>query len=158
MKAPLTTTILGPDQGEDVWFLDNLLTIKARPAAGMQFGVLENAMPAGSHTPLHRHDCEDEAFYVLEGTMRFFIDGRAPIDVGPGSYLHIRKGTPHGFVTLTPVRTLVLCGGEGFVEMAREAGGPAARHELPPVGPPDLPRLEAACARHQITLLGPLPE
>ena len=72
--------------------------------------------------------------------------------------MHTPRGAAHGFVTLTPVRMLVLCGVEGFVEMAREAGGPAMRHELPPAGPPDIARLEAACARNHITLLGPLPE
>ena len=149
---------LGPDQGESVWFLDNLITIKARPEPGAQFSVLESAMPAGSHTPFHRHEREDEAFYVLEGRMRFFIDGRAPLEVGAGSYVHVPTGTAHGFVTLTPVRMLVLCGTEGFVEMTRDAGVPAPRRELPPASPPDVPRLEAACARHHITLLGPLPD
>ncbi|HEX5062992.1 MAG TPA: cupin domain-containing protein [Kofleriaceae bacterium] len=149
--------VLGPGQGEDVWFTDNLLTIKARPATGTQFGVIESTLPEGSHTPFHRHDHEDEAFYVLEGRMKIYVDGRAPIEVGPGCYVHTPRGAAHGFVTLTPVRMLVLCGVEGFVEMAREAGMPAPRHELPPAGPPDIARLEAACARNHITLLGPLP-
>jgi len=149
--------VLGPDQGENVWFIDNLHTIKMRPA-GAQFSVLENAMPQGSHTPFHRHDREDEAFYLLEGTLRIYLEGRPAFEVGPGSYVHLPRGTAHGFVTVTAVRMLVICGVEGFVEMAREAGVPAPRHELPPPAPPDHARLEAACARHHITLLGPLPE
>lgn len=145
-------------QGEDVWFLDNLLTIKARPMTGARFSVLESTLPAGSHTPYHRHEREDEAFYVLEGTIKIFIEGRAPLVAGPGSYVHIPRGTAHGFVTLTGLKMLVVGEVEGFVEMAREAGSPAPRHELPPAGPPDFARLEAACARQHITLLGPLPE
>jgi quercetin dioxygenase-like cupin family protein len=132
---------LGAGEGEHVWFLDNLLTIKVRGDAGAPFSLAENAMPVGSHTPFHRHDDEDEAFYVLEGTLKVHLgEGRA-VQIGPGGYLHLPKGTPHG-----------------FVEMIREAGEPAARHELPPVAPPDKERLEAACAAHAITLLGPLPE
>jgi quercetin dioxygenase-like cupin family protein len=145
-------------QGEDVWFLDNLLTIKARATAGAKFGVLESALPAGSHTPYHRHEREDEAFYVLEGTIRIIVEGRGPLVAGPGSYVHIPRGTAHGFVTLTAVKMLVVGEVEGFIEMAREAGDPAPRHELPPAAPPDFARLEAACARQHITLLGPLPE
>jgi len=53
---------------------------------------------------------------------------------------------------------LVFCGGEGFVEMTREAGEPAARPELPPASEVDHHRLEQACERYGIRLLGPLPE
>jgi quercetin dioxygenase-like cupin family protein len=152
-----TVVALERDQGENVWFLDNLLTIKARPTSGTRFSVLESTLPAGSHTPYHRHEREDEAFYVLEGSIKIFLEGQAPVEAGPGSYLHIPRGTAHGFVTITPVKMLVLGEVEGFVEMAREAGMPAPRHELPPPAAPDFAKLEAACARQHITLLGPLP-
>jgi hypothetical protein len=49
---------------------------------------------------------------------------------------------------------LVLSNPEGFVEMIREAGAPAPRRELPP----DFSRLETACKRRNIELIGPLPE
>jgi quercetin dioxygenase-like cupin family protein len=149
--------VLEAGQGEAVWFLDNLLTIKAAKDHGAEFGVLENAMPAGSHTPFHVHDGEDEAFYVLEGNLVVHLDGGRLVEAGPGAYVHIPRGTPHGFVTRSPVRLLVLCGVDGFVEMAREAGVPAPRRELPPMTEPDVPRLAAACERHRIRLLGPLP-
>ena len=147
-----------PGAGEQLWFLDNLLTIKTSRADGSPFGLLDNAMPAGSHTPFHAHDREDEAFYVLEGTLTIYLDGARKIVAEPGTYIHIPAGTGHGFRTETPVRMLVLCGGEGFIEMAREAGAPAERDELPAPSAPDHDRLERACDRHGIRLLGPLPE
>jgi hypothetical protein len=52
---------------------------------------------------------------------------------------------------------LVLSNPEGFVEMIREAGAPAPRRELPPL-PPHFSRLETACKRRNIELIGPLPE
>lgn len=149
--------VRGPAEGEALWFVDNLLTVKVSGADGSPFGLVENAMPAGSQTPFHRHDAEDEAFYVLEGTLTIFLDhGR--ITAGPGTYVHLPRGTSHGFRTESAVRMLVLCGTDGFLEMAREAGTLAPRRELPPPAPPDLARLAAACERHQLTLLGPLPE
>lgn len=151
-------TVHARPEGEAIWFLDNLLTVKTSGAAGSPFGLLENAMPAGSHTPFHRHEAEDEAFYVLEGTLVIYVEGGQRIVAGPGTYVHLPRGTAHGFRTQTPVRMLVVCGTQGFIEMAREAGTPAPRAELPPPAAPDLPRLERACARHAITLLGPLPE
>lgn len=147
-----------PGEGEALWFLDNLLTIKASRVGGSPFGLLENAMPADSHTPFHAHDREDEAFYVLEGSMTVYLEGGRKVRATPGTYIHIPAGSGHGFRTNAATRVLVLCGGEGFVEMAREAGRPAERRELPPAAEPEMDRLARACERYGIRLLGPLPE
>jgi quercetin dioxygenase-like cupin family protein len=149
--------VLGPDEGEAVWFLDNLITVKTRSADGVSFGVMENRLPAGSSTPFHRHDAEDEALYVLEGELTLFLDGGRTRRVGPGTYVHLRRGVAHGLRAETATRMLVLSDPAGFVEVIREAGTPAERRELPPPAAPDFARLEAACKRHDIVLLGPLP-
>lgn len=150
--------VRAPGGGERIWFLDNLLTVKASAATGSAFGVLESRLPANSHTPFHRHDAEDEAFYVLEGTLTLYLDEGRTLEAGPGSYVHLPCGVAHGFRTRTAVRMLVVCGTDGFIEMTREAGGPAMRDALPPPAEPDYARLERACARHAIAILGPLPE
>lgn len=160
--APRTATphaiVRRPGEGEAVWFLDNLITVKARSADGVRFGVMESSLPAGSCTPFHRHDAEDEAMYVLEGELTlYFGEGRTQ-RVGPGAYVHFPRAVAHGFRTETAARVLVLSDPAGFVEMIREAGGPAERPELPPPAAPDFARLEAACARREIALLGPLPQ
>jgi quercetin dioxygenase-like cupin family protein len=147
-----------PGEGEQIWFLDNLLTVKASGATGSAFAVLENRLPANSQTPFHRHDAEDEAFYVLEGSLTVYLDDGRRITAGPGSYVHLPCGTAHGFRTHTAVRMLVVCGTEGFVEMTREAGVSAERNELPPPAELDFARLERACAHNAIKILGPLPE
>lgn len=158
MSARSVATVHAATEGERIWFLDNLLTVKTSGATGSPFGVVENAMPAGSHTPLHRHEDEDEAFYVLEGELTVYVEGGRIVSATPGSYIHLPRGTAHGFRTETPVRMLVLCGTRGFIEMAREAGTPAPRAELPTHIERDHARLERACAEHAITLLGPLPD
>jgi len=160
--APRTSTprdaiVRGPGEGEAVWFLDNFITVKTSAADGASFGVSENCLPAGSTTPFHRHEAEDEAFYVLEGEMTLFLDGGRTRRVGPGGYVHLPRGVAHGFRTETALRMLVLSDPAGFVEMVGVAGGPAERRELPPPAAPDFARLEAACKRYAITLLGPLP-
>jgi quercetin dioxygenase-like cupin family protein len=148
----------GPDEGEAVWFLDNLITVKVRAEDGAPFGLVENAMPAGSHTPFHRHLDEDEAFYVLEGELTFFLEGGRRSRVGPGAYVHVPRAVPHGFRTDTAVRMLVLSAPDGFVEFAREYGIAARRRELPPETPVNMERLAAIAEKHRIELLGPLPE
>ena len=57
-------TIRGPVGGP--------LTFKARAEqTGGSLTVLENVVAPGEGPPLHTHDVEDEAWYVLEGTLRF---------------------------------------------------------------------------------------
>jgi len=150
--------VLDRGQGEPVWFLDNFLTLKARGADGSPFGLLEAVLPRGSETPFHRHHDEDEAFYVLEGSLTVFLEGGRTVHAREGSYVHVPKGIAHGFRVDAPLRMLVLSGAEGFVEFVRAAGAPAPRRELPPAGPPDVPKLEAAAKQYHIDLLGPLPE
>ena len=46
--------------------------------------------------PLHVHHRDDEAWYVLEGVLRFRI-GDEVFDAGAGSAVLASKGTPHAY-------------------------------------------------------------
>jgi mannose-6-phosphate isomerase-like protein (cupin superfamily) len=46
--------------------------------------------------PLHVHHADDEAWYVLEGSLRFRI-GEEILEVGPGDAVLAPKGTPHAY-------------------------------------------------------------
>jgi mannose-6-phosphate isomerase-like protein (cupin superfamily) len=46
--------------------------------------------------PLHVHHGDDEAWYVLEGSLRFRI-GDEILEVGPGGAVLAPKGTPHAY-------------------------------------------------------------
>jgi mannose-6-phosphate isomerase-like protein (cupin superfamily) len=46
--------------------------------------------------PLHVHHADDEAWYVLEGALRFRI-GEEIREAGPGSAVLVPKGTPHAY-------------------------------------------------------------
>ncbi|HEV3127595.1 MAG TPA: cupin domain-containing protein [Solirubrobacteraceae bacterium] len=46
--------------------------------------------------PLHVHHGDDEAWYVLEGSLRFRI-GEEILEVGPGGAVLAPKGTPHAY-------------------------------------------------------------
>ncbi|BDG08557.1 cupin domain-containing protein [Anaeromyxobacter paludicola] len=146
-----------PGAGEAIWFLDNLVTVKASARCGARFGLAENSLPSGSETPFHRHREDDESFYVLEGGMTLFLEGGRAVEAGPGAFVHIPHGVAHGFRTRSPVRMLVLCDPAGFLEFVRDFGVAAPRAELPPAAAPDVPRLVATAERHGIEILGPLP-
>jgi mannose-6-phosphate isomerase-like protein (cupin superfamily) len=51
--------------------------------------------------PLHVHHRDDEAWYVLEGLLRFRL-GDEISDVGPGGAVLARKGTPHAYGNANP--------------------------------------------------------
>lgn len=46
--------------------------------------------------PLHVHHADDEAWYVLEGALKFVI-GDARCEAGPDSAVFAPKGTPHAY-------------------------------------------------------------
>jgi quercetin dioxygenase-like cupin family protein len=136
------TTIQGPAGGP--------LTFKVRGAqTGGALTAFENVVAPGDGPPLHTHAREGESWYVLEGSLRFKLDGdirRAPA----GSFVFVPPGTRHCFqnVSDAPARILVLfspAGMEAFFDRFAE---------LPP-GPVD-PGVFAALGRDVgMEVLGP---
>ncbi|HLI67283.1 MAG TPA: cupin domain-containing protein [Caulobacteraceae bacterium] len=43
----------------------------------------------------HKHDREDEFFYVLEGALTIEIDGAEPVTLRPGEGVTVPAGRPH---------------------------------------------------------------
>ncbi len=121
-----------------------------------RFCLMEQlTIPPGLTSPYHRHHNEDEAFYVLEGQMRFVCDGEW-MNAGPGTWVYGPRDIPHGFkvVGTEPARMLLLCAPGGFEKFVVELCAPL---DAAPA-PPDMARLAAAAARFNIDLLGPLPD
>jgi mannose-6-phosphate isomerase-like protein (cupin superfamily) len=57
--------------------------------------------------PLHVHHSDDEAWYVLEGTLRI-KSGDAEIEAPAGSSVFVPRGTPHTYWNPTPAPTRYL--------------------------------------------------
>lgn len=145
---------------ETFWFLDGLMRVRvASGATAKGVSVLEHTAPYGSAPPLHVHHNEDEIFHLLEGDMRFLVDG-AEIHLHQGETLLAPKGKPHGFVVASPAGArwlITTCRGD-FERMARSIGRPAAGECLPPVfapTPAEIAALDAACRAHYIEIVGP---
>jgi mannose-6-phosphate isomerase-like protein (cupin superfamily) len=147
------------DEGEALWFLGSLATVKAGGAETRgRLAVIEFVNPAGFAPPLHRHLEEDEAFYVLSGSARFRCDEQV-FDVGPGDFVLLPVGRPHTFLVAgdAPLRALQITTPAGFEDFAAEVGEPAGERVLPAPGPLDPALLGHAAARHRIEVLGPPP-
>jgi mannose-6-phosphate isomerase-like protein (cupin superfamily) len=66
--------------------------------AGDDFVMVQWTAEVGDHwiAPLHVHHADDEAWYVLRGTLGFRL-GDEEVEAGPGSAVIARRGTPHTF-------------------------------------------------------------
>jgi len=60
-------------------------------------GLFELEVPPGSNVPPpHSHSNNEECVYVLEGTLRYSVDG-VTRDLRPGDSMRTPKGSVHGF-------------------------------------------------------------
>ena len=146
-----------PGEGEATWFLNSRMVVRARgEATGGAYGLVESWIPAGFSPPLHVHRREDEAFFVLEGRVRFRCADRE-ITGGPGTYVFLPRDVPHTFVVegdeTAHLLTLISPGGgEGFfLDAGRTPEGPG----LPPPSRPDVEALARVAERYGSEILGP---
>ena len=103
--------IVGPGAGATIEGpVGGALTFKARgEQTNGTFTALENVIPPRQGPPLHTHANEDEAWYVLEGELRFKIGGE--LRAAPaGSFVFVPRATPHCFQNVgdNPARILVI--------------------------------------------------
>lgn len=151
--------LLPAGDGEALWFLGSLATVKAGAAQTRgALTVVEFLNPPGFAPPLHRHLVEDEMFYVLSGAAEFRCDGRS-FAAEPGAFVLLPAGRPHTFLVEPgePLRALQMTTPSGFEDFAAEVGEPAAEQRLPDSGPVDPAALGHAAARHHVEILGPPP-
>jgi mannose-6-phosphate isomerase-like protein (cupin superfamily) len=66
--------------------------------SGDDFVLVQWTAEVGDHwiAPLHVHHSDDEAWYVLRGKLAFRL-GDEECEVGPGSAVLARRGTPHTY-------------------------------------------------------------
>ena len=155
---PVSPIALRADEGEALWFLGFLVTIKAsNETTGGRVAVVEHLAPQGAGSPLHVHRREDEWFYVTEGELTFWVGGQM-IAAPAGSFVYGPRDIPHTFEVTSPeARFLLVAEPAGFESFLRAVGEPAGALTLPPPPsePPDPARLVAAAAEYGIEILGP---
>jgi quercetin dioxygenase-like cupin family protein len=154
---------LGGGEGEARWWLGGLSTIKATgKQTGGQYTLVEIREPQGVEVPLHVHHSEDEAFYVLEGEMTFYV-GDETYKAGPGSFVFGPRDIPHTYtIDSGPARFLMLLSPAGFEDFIEASSEPAEALTLPPrpEEPPDeaeMEQLATLAGRYGAEILGPPP-
>src|SRR5438876_10164295 len=139
-STALSPVALHKDEGEALWFLGVLATIKASSeTTDGRVAVIEHLAPQGAGSPLHVHHHEDEWFYVTEGELTFWVGGQLT-DAPAGSFVYGPRGIPHTFtVTSSEARFLLVPEPAGFDGFMRALSEPAQLLTLPPAtaSPPD---------------------
>lgn len=140
---------MGPDR-ENIWFSGNLMTVLHSEG----WTLIESHMRAGHAPPLHIHRLEDEAFYILEGSMSL-RRGDEVRELAAGDAIVVERGTPHAFrVGPGGVKALQIATGPGLAAFIREAGEPALTATLPDEGHIDHGAVARTAERHDMVIIG----
>src|SRR5438552_12452179 len=130
----MAATWSGPGEGERLWFLGTLATIKVPgEATAGRFALIEFLFPNGASPPLHTHP-QDESYIVLEGALTIQAGGERFL-LKAGAAAAVPIGVPHTFrVESNSAHVLVLSTPAGLERMVRDASVPATARRLPPPG------------------------
>ncbi len=141
--------VVEPDpQHSDPW---RIIAGGSRTDGQLIFG--EAKLPPRTSGPsLHVHEREDEATYVIEGTLTFVIGDRR-FDARPGSFVWAPRGVPHTFANMTddPVRVLGVIVPAGLESMFEEQSAYFNQLE----GPPDEQAIGEIGSKYGVKVVGP---
>jgi quercetin dioxygenase-like cupin family protein len=149
----------GPGEGERLWFLGTLATIRVpADAVDGRYALIEFLLPHLASPPRHTHP-QDESYVVLEGRLTIQADEQR-FQLEPGAAAAVPMQVPHTFrVDTETARVLVLSTPSGIDGFVREGGVPATAPTLPPAdaprpSPEEMDRIFAA--HGQVTVGPPL--
>ena len=135
-----------PNGGPCITYGGQVMNVKLTAVeSGGELTVIEDVIQPGVGPPLHVHQRENEAYYVLEGEFEF-ICGADVVRGGPGTFVHSPRGVPHRYRNVGPAPGRLLFGFTpgGIEAFFTELG---SQKELTP------PLMISIAARHGITML-----
>ena len=126
----------GPGEGEHLWFLGTLATIKVPgETSDGRFALIEFLFPRHTSPPLHTHP-QDESYIVLEGRLTVKA-GEQRFELLAGASAIVPMGVAHTFrVDSESARVLVLSTPAGLERLVRDGAVPASQPTLPPSDTP----------------------
>ena len=144
---------------EALWCVGALTTVKAaaEQTAGT-YSLIEDLAPKGSGPPLHRRREDDEAFYVLDGELTFYLGNDEPNRAFAGSFVHIPGGTVHAFRVDSETARYLIITTSRHERFYRAIAEPAQTWSLPPETPMDIEMIGAACEAYGVEGVGHAPE
>ncbi len=163
LETETTTNSLAhvrPGEGDTVNVIGEGLRFLLSPnAMGTEVLLAEIISPPGGGPPaIHTHPpCE--TFYVLEGTIEFNQmgpDGPESFIAGPGSVVYVPGGATHNYKNVgeTPSRMLGIFTSGAVEDFFRDMAAASTDEQGEPIIPPDVPKLMAVMAKHDVAFVG----
>ena len=111
MTEPITAFAVAAGEGRTIQGpAGGPLVFKARgEQTGGSLTLFENVIAPGDGPPLHTHAAEDEAWYILDGQLRFLLGAELQA-ARTGGFVFVPRRTPHCFqnVGTAPARIIVM--------------------------------------------------
>lgn len=149
-----TYSHLPPGEGTNYdWENDHtFVKVSSEDTAGA-YTLMEDNLKSTFALGLHRHDHHAETFYILEGSIDFYIDGEW-IEATPGTTLHVPPGVPHACRVADgePAKMLMIFQPSGFDGFLAELA------KMSPSDFEDEATMKALNAKYDIIPIGPVPE
>ena len=110
-------SFLPPAQGPNYdWANDHTFVKVGVADTGGAYTLMEDNLKQNFRLGLHMHKSHAETFYILDGSIDFYVDGEW-MTAEPGACLHIPPGTPHACTlneSSTNARMLMIFQPSGF--------------------------------------------
>jgi quercetin dioxygenase-like cupin family protein len=150
--------MIARDEGERFHFLNTLHTAKIKGEhTNGTLQAVEFLAPRNFGPPLHRHEDEDELFYILDGELWLSCGGVEAVQ-GEGAMAWLPRGLPHTFqVRSETARVLNVSTPSGFERFVATLGEPTESRTLPEPEAIDPAHVAEVCAQFDIEVLGPPP-
>ncbi|WP_146347898.1 cupin domain-containing protein [Phaeobacter marinintestinus] len=141
--------------GQDYdWSADHTYVKVSAADTGGQYTLMEDNLKANFRLGLHLHRYHAETFYILEGSVDFYVDGDW-MTAQPGTCLHIPPGVEHACVLTqgcTAGRMLMIYQPSGFDQYLAELG------QMTDADFEDSAKMDALNQRYDIINIGPVPD
>jgi len=138
--------------------VDQITFLITGEQTGGAFFMAEVRVPPGGGPPPHIHRCEDEAFYLQQGTVTIQV-GSKTLHATPGDFVYLPRGIMHCFKNTGKVEAkfLLVVTPAGLENFFKEAFYPAQDSSAapPPITEAMLNRLLSAAANHGLEFAPP---
>jgi len=146
-----------PGQGSSYYLDQNLYTFKAvGEETGGAYTLFEMIIAPGGGSPLHRHNEEDESFYVQEGEIEFQLDDRILVATA-GTFIYSPKGQIHRIknTTSVPAKMLALVMPAGVEKFIAKVGKTVNNQitSAPPLSSEDLDKMLSTAPKYDCEVI-----
>lgn len=148
-----------PGEGDSYSVAGDVATFKATSEqTDGKYALFEVVLAPQLGPPPHIHSREDEAFYIQEGSIEFYLDEQTVVATS-GTFLHSPKGQLHSFKNIgsVPAKMLIWATPGGIEKFFAQVGTKVENSSVPPlpITQEVIDRILATAPEYGITIVLP---